>query len=79
MMYKALNSLPKRQWATIEHLRVPDDVRTYLMRMGVIEGLQVRILHTGLIKKDPLVLEIGGHSISIRQKDAAHIMVSIAS
>lgn len=76
MEYLPLTQLPKRVFAKIEHLRLTEHLRHNLMSLGIIEGLNVRVLHTGLIGGDPIAIEIEGHTVSIRKSDAANILVS---
>jgi ferrous iron transport protein A len=77
MNYLPLSILPRKKLATIEHMRLTGHLRASLMALGIIEGLQVRMLHEGPFGGDPIAVEIGGHIVSLRKSDAKNILVSV--
>lgn len=49
-----------------------------LLEMGIIEGARLKILHFGLINKDPIALQLnnGEITVAIRRNEAAIVMVA---
>lgn len=77
MSYIPLSTLARGTQARIEHMHVADNIRQSLMSVGVVEGLDIRVLHEGPFGRDPIAIEIEGHMVAIRRADAAHIMVAV--
>lgn len=49
-----------------------------LLEIGIIEGVHVKVLHFGLIKKDPIALQLnnGEITVAIRRNEAEIILVN---
>ena len=47
-----------------------------LIELGFTEGARVKILHQGLIRRDPIAVRVNGATVALRRADAAGIIVS---
>lgn len=55
------------------------DLEDRLMEIGFEEGLEVEVLHEGLIGREPLAVRIGQMKVGLRRIEAAAVIVKIAS
>lgn len=49
-----------------------------LLEIGIIEGVRIKVMHFGLIKKDPIALQLndGEITVAIRRNEAEIILVN---
>lgn len=85
--FKPLSSIDKNQTVivkTIDESLLPHNVELEsgelerrILEIGIIEGVELKILHFGLINRDPIALQIGnnGTTIAIRRNEAEIILV----
>lgn len=52
------------------------DLEERLLEIGFEEGLQVEILHEGLIGRDPLAVQVGNITIALRRMEADVVRVT---
>ena len=83
----ALSQLKKGQQGVvtvIDETLLPHDVELVagelerrLLEIGIIEGVTLKVLHFGLINKDPIAVQIdnGGITIAIRRNEAEIILI----
>jgi ferrous iron transport protein A len=74
-----LTNLPLRTLAFITQIDADDALTRKLLEMGVQEGMELRIVHTGPIRRDPLAIQINDRCVALRRRDAAHIRVTPAA
>ena len=50
-----------------------------ILEIGIIEGVELTVLHFGLINRDPIAVQLGfnGTTIAIRRNEAAIILVEL--
>ena len=48
-----------------------------LLEMGFVEGAQVRVLHEGLIGRDPIAIRLDDMRVALRRREAAAILVDL--
>ncbi len=72
-----LSKLPRGKRAHISQIDADDSLTRKLLEMGLQEGMELRIVHTGPIRRDPLAIEINDRCIALRRRDAAHIIVTV--
>lgn len=72
-----LSELPRGKRAHIETIEADDALTRKLLEMGLQEGMELRIVHTGPIGRDPLAIEINDRCVALRRRDAAHIRVTV--
>ena len=72
-----LSHLPRGKRARIEHIEADDHMTRKLLEMGLLEGMEVRLVHTGPIGRDPSAIEINDRCVALRRKDASHIHISV--
>ena len=72
-----LASLPRGARARIEHINADEGLTRKLLEMGLLEGLELSLLHEGPIRRDPIAIVINDRYIALRRRDAAHIEVSL--
>lgn len=73
-----LSQLARGQRARITHIVAEDSLARKLLEMGILEGMDCRLLHTGPIGGDPIAIEINDRSVALRRRDAQHILVEPA-
>lgn len=71
-----LSHLPRGARARIDAIVADDMLTRKLLEMGFLEGMEVRVLHTGPIRRDPMAIEMNDRTIALRRKDASHIQVT---
>lgn len=72
-----LNTLPKRTRARITAIHSDDATLRKLLALGVIEGVEVQIMHQGLIRRDPIGVRIDDRMIALRRAEASTIDVEL--
>ena len=61
-----------------ESLLPEGELERRLLEMGFSEGSQVTLMHEGPFGKDPIVVLLGSsHSVALRKKEAAAILVHL--
>lgn len=49
-----------------------------ILEIGIIENIQIEVLHFGMINRDPLVIQIGsGMTVAIRRNESEIILVEL--
>lgn len=72
-----LSTLPRGQRARIHDIDADERLSRKLLEMGVMEGLEVSILHRGPLGGDPLAIRLNDRIIALRRRDAGHISVEL--
>lgn len=72
-----LSHLPRGKRARIERIDADEALTRKLLEMGLLEGLEVELLHVGPIRRDPIAIAMNGRCVALRRKDAAHIFVEL--
>jgi ferrous iron transport protein A len=44
-----------------------------LIELGFVEGAEVRILHEGLFRRDPIAVRVNGATVALRRREAMAI------
>ena len=52
-----------------------DELERRLLEMGFVEGAQFRILHEGLIGRDPIAVKLDDMRVALRRREARAIRV----
>lgn len=52
-----------------------DELERRLLEMGFVEGAQFRILHEGLIGRDPIAVKLDDMRVALRRSEARTILV----
>ena len=71
-----LTELRRGARARIEAIDASDALTRKLLEMGFLEGMELRVLHTGPIRRDPMAIELNDRCIALRRRDASHIQIS---
>lgn len=71
-----LTLLPLGKPAHITHIDADETLTRKLLEMGLQEGMELRVVHTGPIRRDPMAIEINDRCVALRRRDAAHIRVT---
>jgi ferrous iron transport protein A len=61
--------------ARVERIAGTDDVSVRLMEMGVLPGIEVKVLGRAPLG-DPLEIELRGYRLSVRSNEASRIEVT---
>lgn len=72
---KALSELIPGERGVITEVNHPEKV-TKLLEMGCIPGEELRLDHVAPLG-DPIAITLSGYKLSLRKRDAKHIMVRI--
>lgn len=70
-----LNDLKRGEKARITAIHAEDSLMRKLLEMGLHEGMDLRLAHTGPFGRDPMAIEIADRSIALRRRDASHITI----
>jgi ferrous iron transport protein A len=70
-----LHRLKNGQPARIHTITGDDRLAGKLDEMGMMEGMEICILHRGPIGGDPLAIRLSDRIIALRKRDAGHISV----
>jgi len=84
MTVKYLSDLKKGEEATIlgfdpkfcQDIEFARDLEDRLLEIGFEEGLKVKILHEGLVSRDPIAVRIGQMTIALRRMEAAAVRIN---
>ena len=57
------------------HEMSADELERRLLEMGFVEGAQFRILHEGLIGRDPIAVKLDDMRVALRRREAQVILV----
>ena len=71
-----LDKLHPGQSARVIGYRIDGPVSRRLAELGLTPGRQIRYLRDAPLR-DPLQIQIGGHSLSLRHEQAALVMVEL--
>ncbi|MFK7785063.1 MAG: ferrous iron transport protein A [Crocinitomicaceae bacterium] len=72
-MTKSLNSIPNG--TTVLVIRIlASDLKVKLLEMGFSEGKELRVLYRAPLG-DPMAIDIGGYTLSLRNDEAAQVEV----
>jgi ferrous iron transport protein A len=70
-----LSDLKRGEVARIERLEADDNMTRKLLELGLSEGLELRLLHTGPFGRDPLAIEVNDRFLALRRRDASHVVI----
>lgn len=70
-----LSQLRRGEVARIREIEADDNLTRKLLELGLTEGLELRMAHTGPFGRDPIAIEIHDRCVALRRRDAAHIAV----
>jgi ferrous iron transport protein A len=70
-----LSELHRGQVARIHHIEADENLTRKLLEMGLTEGLELRLAHTGPFGRDPIAIEVNDRTVALRRRDAAHITI----
>lgn len=70
-----LAELKRDERARIEHIDADENLARKLLEMGLHEGMELRLAHTGPFGRDPIAIEINDRCVALRRRDASHITV----
>lgn len=70
-----LHMLKKNTVGRISSIQCDESHKKRLYALGVHEDLSVRIIHEGPVGADPIAIELDGHTVAMRRRDAANIHV----
>ena len=70
-----LAELNRGQKGRITAIEADDSLMRKLLEMGLHEGMELRLAHTGPFGRDPMAIEIADRSIALRRRDASHITI----
>ncbi len=77
-MSTTLASLRPGQTGVVEGFSQIDESAQRLMQMGLVEGSEVEVLRYAPAG-DPMEIRVMGYNLSLRGKEAANVLVSLAS
>lgn len=72
-----LSELSRGLSARIHHIEADNHLARKLIDLGLTEGLELRLAHTGPFGRDPIAIETHDRCIALRRRDAAHITVEL--
>ena len=52
-----------------------DELERRLLEMGFVEGAQFRVLHVGLVGRDPMALRLDDMRVALRRREARSVLV----
>ena len=70
-----LSDLKRGEKARITAIHAEDNLMRKLLEMGLHEGMDLHLAHTGPFGRDPMAIEISDRSIALRRRDASHITI----
>ncbi len=77
-MSVTLASLRPGQTCVVQGFCEIDETAQRLMQMGLIEGIEIEVLRYAPAG-DPIEIRVMGYALSLRGKEAANVLVSLAS
>lgn len=54
-----------------EHGPFALEVEQRLLELGLVEGARVRLLHEGLVRRDPIAVQVEDMRVALRRREAA--------
>lgn len=80
--FPTMQTIPLSQLARGQRARIcgfdgSDAFQRKLLEMGMEEGQEVALMHTGPIGRDPLAIRMHDRTIALRRRDASQIAVEI--
>jgi len=70
---KSLDSIPNRTTVLVKRI-LASDLKVKLLEMGFSEGKELRVLYRAPFG-DPIAIDIGGYTLSLRKDEAAQVEV----
>lgn len=70
-----LDELKVGEGGWIESIGGPEDFRSRLMEMGMLEENYVQLVHEAPFGRDPIAVKVRGSVLALRRKEAHHIAV----
>ncbi|MFZ4541295.1 MAG: FeoA family protein [Rickettsiales bacterium] len=70
-----LADLKRGHQGRITAIDAGDALLRKLLELGLHEGMDVRLAHTGPFGSDPIAIEISDRCIALRRRDASHITI----
>lgn len=52
-----------------------DELERRLLEMGFVEGAHFRVLHVGLVGRDPMALRLDDMRVALRRREARSVLV----
>ena len=52
-----------------------DELERRLLEMGFVEGAKFRVLHVGLVGRDPMALRLDDMRVALRRREARSVLV----
>lgn len=53
-----------------------DELESRLIELGFVEGAKVKILHEGIVGRDPIAVRVDNVTVAIRRREAMAIIVA---
>lgn len=70
-----LHQLARGASARITAIDADDSLARKLLEMGILEGMELTLLHEGPVRRDPLAIRVHDRIIALRRRHAEHIRV----
>lgn len=70
-----LSELKRGDRARIHSIEADDHLARKLLELGLLEGMELRLTHTGPFGRDPIAVELNDRCIALRRRDAAHVTI----
>ena len=70
-----LSELTRGDRARIHAIEAEDNLARKLLELGLLEGMELRLAHTGPFGRDPIAIELNHRCVALRRRDAAHVMI----
>lgn len=70
-----LSELKRGETARILAIEAEDGLMRKLLEMGLHEGMEVRLAHTGPLGSDPIAFQTHDRCVALRRRDASHITI----
>lgn len=70
-----LHQLRRGERARIHSIDADDNLARKLLELGLLEGMELRLAHTGPFGRDPIAVEVHDRCVALRRRDAAHIHI----
>lgn len=70
-----LSELKRGDRARIHSIEADDNLARKLLELGLLEGMELRLAHTGPFGRDPIAIEMNDRCIALRRRDAAHVTI----
>jgi len=52
------------------------ELESRLIELGFVEGAKVKILHEGVVGRDPIAVRVGNVTVAVRRREAMAIIVA---